>query len=464
MNRRYFIKVSAAAALGGAVGVLPGVAPAGEFRQRLVAGAATHRFEAAQAEATSVLAFNGSIPGPVLRLAQGVESEIQFVNRLGQDSSIHWHGLRIDNAMDGVPGMTQQPVPPGGEFVYRFTPPDAGTYWYHSHQRSWEQMALGLAGILIVEEREAPAFHQDLVFAIDDWRVDDSLQIDRRSLGSLHDWAHGGRLGNFATVNGVSVPGLPVVSGQRIRLRLVNIANARIMTLAFPPLPAWIVALDGQPVAPRELVDGQITLAPGQRADLVIDMAGAPGSEAPVELLLRDERLRVAVFRYGDERLAALTDEPPAPLPPNPVNRIELPADAAFRRVPLRLEGGAMGGMRGAVYQGRELGFRELARAGQVWAINGVAGLAEEPLFRVARGSAVSLEVDNDNAWPHGVHVHGHHFVDSRDPGAWRDVALFGRGERGSLRFIADNPGKWLIHCHMNEHMAGGMLTWFEVS
>ena len=108
--------------------------------------------------------------------------------------------------------------------------------------------------------------------------------------------------------------------------------------------------------------------------------------------------------------------------------------------------------------------IRELVKHRQVWALNGIAGMPAEPLFRVPRGSAISLEIDNNSRWPHAMHLHGHHCQTSREPDIWRDTVLFDREERGSMRFIADNPGKWLIHCHMVEHMAGGMVTWFEVT
>ena len=110
------------------------------------------------------------------------------------------------------------------------------------------------------------------------------------------------------------------------------------------------------------------------------------------------------------------------------------------------------------------MGIRELIQQRKMWAINGVAGLPEEPLFSVKRGTAISLDVVNDNRWPHAMHVHGHHFIYQGAPEFWRDTALFARAEQSSMRFIADNPGKWLVHCHMVEHMAGGMLTWFEVT
>jgi FtsP/CotA-like multicopper oxidase with cupredoxin domain len=149
-------------------------------------------------------------------------------------------------------------------------------------------------------------------------------------------------------------------------------------------------------------------------------------------------------------------------LEPNPLQNNRLPGE--FLHVPMVMEGGAMGGMRSATYQGQEMSVRELVKNQKIWAINGIAGLPEKPLFSVRRGAAVSLDVANDNSWPHAMHLHGHHFIYHKTPGIWRDTALFTRGEQGTMRFIADNPGKWLIHCHMVEHMAGGMVTWFEVS
>ncbi|HEA25848.1 MAG TPA: hypothetical protein ENH92_01865 [Ectothiorhodospiraceae bacterium] len=160
------------------------------------------KFASEQEIATQVMHYNGSIPGPVIRVPQGEESIIQFSNHLPEATSIHWHGLRISNEMDGVPGMTQEPIPAGRDFEYCFTPPDAGTYWYHTHQRAWDQLSRGLAGVLIVEEDNPPMVDQDLVFSIDDWRLNKQLQIDDESLGAMHDWAHGGRMGNMITVNG----------------------------------------------------------------------------------------------------------------------------------------------------------------------------------------------------------------------------------------------------------------------
>ena len=430
---------------------------------RLVASPGETRFSPDQAKPTRVLHYNQSVPGPVIRIPQGQESIIQFENALDAPGSVHWHGLRIENAMDGVPGMTQPPVAPGDRFEYRLNPPDAGSYWYHTHHRSWEQMAMGLAGVLIVEEPNPPKVDQDLVIAVDDWRLDEDRQIDRDSFGSMRDWSHAGRLGNFLTVNGQTDPEFPVARGERVRLRLVNIANARVMNLLLHEAEMSVIAVDGQPVEPIRLEQGRIRLAPGQRTDVMVDMLGKPGDRSLIEVVIGEYAYEVGSFVYADKPRRQLPLEDSIRLPPNPLHALPLPE--RYQSVPLVMQGGAMGSMRSAEFKGQDMEIRELVREHrQAWAINGVAGLPEAPLFRVKRGSAISLDIVNDNRWPHAMHVHGHHFIDSRRPGIWRDTALFSSGEEASLRFVADNPGKWLIHCHMVEHMAGGMNTWFEVT
>jgi len=455
--------VGAAGLIGGAM-LNPAVSTAGNPGAPLVLTAAPgqKRFRADQAQATRVMSYEQSIPGPLIRIPQGQESVIQFHNAMDEVSTVHWHGLRIDNAMDGVPNLTQPPVLPGERFEYRLTPPDAGTYWYHSHYRSWEQLAMGLAGPLIVTEAEPPLVDQDLIFAIDDWRLDDDMQVDAQSLGSMHDWSHGGRMGNFITVNGESDKRFAVATGERIRLRLLNIANARIMSLLFSEYEISVIAVDGQPVKPFAPEAGRIVLAPGQRMDLIIDMSADPGHRSLVELVVGEYAYEVASFDYGPTARRDHGLDAPIILPSNPLNHIVLPD--SFKHVPLLMEGGAMGGMRSARYEDKEMDIRELVKLRKVWAINGVVDMSDQPLFRVRRGTAISLDVKNDNNWPHAMHLHGHHFVHDKNPEFWRDTALFNRGEQGTMKFIADNPGKWLLHCHMVEHMAGGMVTWFEVT
>jgi len=467
MNRREFIQIT-----GMSLASL-----AAPFSTRGSSGTAlgTIKLEAAEGMArliplegidTAVWQYNQQTPGPVLRIKQGDTLRIPFTNRLSQPTTVHWHGLRIANAMDGVPEMTQPAIQPGERFVYEFTPPDAGTFWYHTHNRSWEQLARGLYGVLIVDEREPIEVDQDLVWVIDDWLLDRQGNIQESSLGNLHDWAHGGRLGNTLTVNGQSAPEFPVVSRQRIRLRLVNVANSRIMVLRFKNADPRAIAVDGQPIEPLMLKDRSLTLAPGQRTDLILDMTLNPGQRMDMELVAGDESMVAASLVYDKDRVATgRLLETPINLPENPLpNHFNL---GQAKRIGLRMEGGAMGRLREAEYQGKKLDIKQLIQEKKIWALNGVAGLSEKPLFSIRRGETVAILIDNSNRWPHAMHVHGHHFRFLDGQGnlhpLWRDTLLINGNEKEQIAFVADNPGKWLIHCHMIEHQAGGMVTWFEV-
>jgi len=466
MRRRDFL-LTGAAALVAAPSISAARAADGGFRT-LTAKPGTAPLGGAGRTPTAIWGYDGIAPGPVLRLKQGTEARLRLVNRLVQPSSIHWHGVRVPNAMDGVSGLTQKPAAPGGSFDYVFTPPDAGTYWYHTHNRSWEQLARGLHGMLIVEERTPPVVHREIPLVVDDWRLDKGGQIHEASFGFIHDWAHGGRIGNWITVNGRLDPEFEVRAGDRVRLRVLNAANARIAQLAFPDHKPVVIAHDGQPVAPQPLGERPLVLAPGQRVDLMVDMTLAPGAEAPVAFVMRDRSIAVASFKYapGRPRREHALDAPVA-LADNPLPGPLALGDAT--ETELRMEGGAMGRMTGAMLNGRAMTMRELIAAGKVWALNGVAGMPEKPLFSVPRGRTAVIDMINDNAWPHAMHLHGHHFRVVRRAGKpvadapWRDTELVMPGERVAIAFVAGGPGKWLFHCHMLEHQAGGMITWIEV-
>lgn len=469
LSRRTFLGSTAVLAGLGTLATPLSLGAAPNTRQfQLSAKPGTVALMGPEKPSTQVWGYNGRVPGPVLRVPQGSRLEARFENALPQGSTIHWHGIRIDNAMDGVAGLTQDAVPPGGGFDYRFTLPDAGTFWYHPHNRSWEQVARGLYGLLIVEEADAPAFDRDLVFLADDWRLTEAGAIDEASFGRMMDWSHAGRLGNWLTINGRSQPDLAVKAGERIRLRLANTATARVMTFRFEGHEPQVIALDGQPVTPHPPAQGRIVLPPGARCDLVLDMALDPGAEALIFEVSHQDPLLAARLVY--DPVAVIRSGPPntsLALPGNPLS-LDLDLSGAIS-VPLVMTGGAMGRMESAVYQGETLGIRDLVGHGQAWAFNGVAGRTETPLFEAARGRTVVLGMVNDTRWPHAIHLHGHHVREikrnGREPGVptWRDTVLLDPDERVEAAFIADNPGKWMIHCHMLEHQAAGMATWFKV-
>jgi FtsP/CotA-like multicopper oxidase with cupredoxin domain len=428
---------------------------------RLVAAPATAQLVPKEYPSTKVWAYNGTAPGPVLRVRQGDRLRVQVENCLAEATTVHWHGVRVPNAMDGVPVITQPPIAPGKSFLYEFELPDAGTFFYHPHQRGFEQMGRGLAGALVVEERSPPDIDRDVLWVLSDWRLAEDAAI-RGGFGNFMDVSHAGRIGNTVTINGQVPETFGVRAGERIRLRLVATSNARIFALEFRGHKPRVVALDGQPCEPHEPAGGVVVLAPAQRADLVIDMTGAPGSRHEVrDLFYRGREYRLIDLAYGgEEALRTGKFETPPKLPPNPLPEPDL---ERAERHEIVFTGGMMGMMRGM-------------RRGMAWAVNGASnGCGEgstplEPLLVLRKDRSYVLRLANDTAWHHPIHLHGHSFrVISRNgrPAArrdWMDTVLLTPRESAEIAFVADNPGDWMFHCHVLEHQAGGMMTCLRVS
>lgn len=410
---------------------------------------------------TEIWSFDGLSPGPELRLPQGVRLERRLVNDLPEPTSIHWHGIRLDNAMDGVPGVTQAPVEPGGEFDYAFICPDAGTYWYHSHLKAVEQVERGLYGALIVEEPDKPEIDGDHVLILDDWRLDANAQV-MGGFDNGHDLSHGGRLGNVVTTNGSMDLVLPARQGDRLRLRLINAANARIFSLGLRGMTGWIVATDGMPLAQTRPAPDRFTLAPAQRLDLFVDIDAEPGEDATLLDVVGEDSYALTSFRVTSSGASRKT--PPAALPPNLLS--DPPDETAALPLTVRMEGGAMRWLTEADAAGGRKSGQELAADGLFWALNGYAGRPADPLAKVDLGQAVLLDFVNDTMWPHAMHLHGHHFFEldaEGKPGDFRDTTLVQPDETRRVLFTAHNPGDWLLHCHMLGHHASGMGTWLRV-
>ncbi len=462
-TRRRFGLGMASVLAGGALPLglsRPTVASVTENRKVLRAAPATVQLAPAEYAPTPVWSYEGSVPGPVIRARKGQTLDRRFVNDLPEPSTVHWHGIRIDNAMDGVPGLTQPVVQPGAHFDYRFTLPDAGTYWYHPHHRTWEQLARGLHGVLVVEEDGDPQYDREEILVLDDWRFDRDATL-HESFGAPMDRSHAGRLGNWVTVNGQDEPSIPVKQHERLRLRLVNAATARVFNLRMKGGKAWIAALDGQALdRPKPLPD-RFRFAPAQRVDLIFDILDT--GEAVLAVEERGETVVLAGFPVDG---VARSDpfNPPEPLPPNDLP--ELKASGDVLAADLVMAGGAMGQMRSAVLNGTEQSLRDIAQQGYFWAFNGVVGMTDTPLLKADLGRLVTIKMVNETNWPHAIHLHGHHFRKLGGPdglGPWRDTELIERGETAEIAFIADNPGKWMLHCHMVDHADSGMMTWIEV-
>lgn len=415
--------------------------------------------------ATPVWAYNQIVPGPEIRLTQGDRVRIAVENALNEPTTVHWHGLRVPHAMDGVPHLTQEPIDPDDQFVYEFDVPDAGTYWYHPHQRSFEQVGRGLYGPLIIEEREPITVDRDVTWVLDDWRLENNAHISD-DFANGHDMSHAGRIGNTVTLNGQIPNSFQVRQGERIRLRLINAANARIFALDFDDHQPWIVALDGQPVTPHEPINNRVVLGPGMRADLVLDMSGDPASRFTItDSFYSGREYELIDVVYRSESLRSKTLESTIALPRNTLPEPDLPNSIRHQ---IRFTGGMMGRM----MMGDRSNMMRLMREGKMWFINGAASsdYVMDPLVTLERDRSYLIEMINDTAWHHPIHLHGHSFrVISRNGKPtlhqeWQDTVLMAPDETVEIALVADNPGDWMFHCHILEHQAAGMMGTIRVS
>jgi FtsP/CotA-like multicopper oxidase with cupredoxin domain len=357
--------------------------------------------------------FDGTVPGPELRFRLGELVQVTLVNRdVPGGVTLHWHGLDVPNAEDGVAGVTQDAVEPGSRYVYRFRPEQVGTFWYHSHQASSEQVARGLFGVVVIEPRQR-ATGADIA-VVDHARVTGTLRRDVE-------------------------PGTPV------RLRVVN-ATSSLGRYSLAGTPYRLVAVDGTDLSgPAEIDDRRLALAAGGRYDLTFRMPAGPvtlrGAAERVELrppgngapLPRDRsRGTVDLLHYGT----------PVPTPfdaGSPVDRdLRLVIDQRL----------AFGGH----------GF------GVQWSMNGRVW-PDGPVFTVREGELVRMTIANRSIADHPMHLHGHHaLVLSRDGGAatgsprWTDTLEVGPGQTYVLLFRADNPGIWMDHCHNLDHARAGFV------
>jgi FtsP/CotA-like multicopper oxidase with cupredoxin domain len=334
---------------------------------------------------------------------------------------------------------------------------------------------MGLAGALIVDEPAPPEVDRDVLWVIDDWRLTKDAAIasfDR----PFHDMIHGGRFGNTVTVNGRISEDLAVTPGERIRLRIINVANARIFRLTFPGHRPWLAAIDGHALPPRQFGEEDwLVIAPGARADLIVDMTGKPDERfAVVDNSPDGIRYRLTDLSYGAAPSSATPARPaPQAWAANPLTEPDLTAATSLS---LDTEGGAMGGLQMAKFKGETLSGRDLARKhGMFWSFNGVAyppmtyGDPGDPIFTFKKGESVVLTIRNKTAFDHPIHLHGHTFrVLSRggrpDPDQpWQDTVLVRIDEEVEIAFVADNPGDWMFHCHILEHQKSGMMGYVKV-
>jgi FtsP/CotA-like multicopper oxidase with cupredoxin domain len=406
--------------------------------------------------------FDGTVPGPVLRARRGVEFKLRLINELDEPLALHWHGVRLANAMDGT-WLSGSAVAPGNSFDCFFTPPDAGTFWYRTTTDTSRQRERGLSGMFIVEEEDPLDDILDVPLLIDDWAVDASGALDEASFGNPLIAAGEGRLGNRITVNGVPQSVVSLPPARVLRLRLLNAANARFINLRLGGGDALVVGHDGQPSDPAILRGEPVELAPGQRLDLLLSPSAVPRS---LTAAFEGRSIEIARIAWKgtprDEHLSVPR------LGPNP-----LPSYfnyAALREATYTIEGGRGGALMEAKLAGRLLPAAALAAKGYFWAVNGSAGPSPQPFLSVPSGSTVAISVDNISRFSHALHLHGHTARIIERAGRpvanspWRDTFIIRPLEPAKILFIADSPGRWLFASTVAEHFDSGLQAWFEVT
>ena len=381
------------------------------------------RFRLASGRRVDGYTLNGQSPGPVIRATAGQLVQVKLVNESVPDgATLHWHGVDVPNSADGVAGVTQDAVGVGESYTYRFVADQVGTFWYHAHQMSHEQVRAGLLGALVVTPAEPAA---DVV--------------DRVALVHLYQGA--------PTVNGREgdVP-LKAPPGKRVRLRVINSENGE-MSAWVAGAPFRLVAVDGTDLnGPTPVRDRTVAVTAGGRADLEVTM---PEDGSPVRVHLGGSAVVLGSGSYD------------APAVPRPVKKLDLLSYGA--KAPLGLDVKAPD--RRFQYDiGRRPGFLN-GRPGMWWTINGHM-FPNVPMFVVAEGDVVRMRISNRSGKAHPMHLHGHHAVVlSRDgvPATgspwWVDSLDVGNGESYDIAFLADNPGIWMDHCHNLPHAAEGLVA-----
>lgn len=500
LSRREFLKVSGQVGLG-ALALMAGgrallLGQEGVRQQKGIVGireiyleAREVDWELAPGKVIKAMAYNGQIPGPEIRLKEGERVRILLKNSLPESTTIHWHGVDVPNPMDGVPGITQDPIKPGETFIYEFEARPAGTRWYHTHFQEHRQLDLGLYAPLIIEPAEEKdlAFDREYILILDDWATGIGRPLPstragtagrRGSMGGMMENMMGQMMENMMglrgmedrmgdmmgngqtpaydtmTINGKAYPAtepLHVHKGERVRLRIINASADHTHVLRLAGHHLKVTHTDGNPLLRPVEVDA-VPIAPSERYD-VLFVANRPGTwflfcAEPGHPAAGE---RVLVVYDGYEGI-----EPD--MPPEEVTGLNfwhyslglgkeiLPKPSGQERsFNLTLSGGMMGS--------------------DAWTINGKQYPKTEPL-RLRKGDLVRVHFFNHSMEAHPMHLHGQSFkilaVNGRKlsvPVVKDSVDVEAHMGSVDIEFIAYNPGDWFFHCHKPMHMQGGMIT-----
>jgi len=446
--------------------------------------AAAMQYEFLSGLPSTVLAYNGQIPGPTIEATAGDEIVVHFRNNLDQPTTIHWHGIRLTPEMDGGP-LSQEPVPPGGSFEYRFTVPDPGLYWYHPHHLEEEQIQSGLYGALLVRATNEPQFTRERILVLSDVMLDDAGMLLKMDHSSIDHFTNAlGMEGNTQLVNGQVLPRIELAPGGRERWRVLNAAGARYFNLAVPGHSMTLIGVDGGLIE-APLPVQSLLLSPGERADLVIDNGGSktePGELKNLSYKRIDNEEFVAEPDSVLARLSysskAAVETPQIPDQLADIPQLQPSGTKRFfqltAKVPEDSHAAPMTHTHGAAMEagdGMDMGGDGVP--GTSFEINHAAW-PDVPPFEVLLGETEIWEINNHTEMDHPFHIHGFQFQVLDLDGepwpyrGWKDTVNIPGGGLGdkTIRLAVRYqgfPGQWLYHCHILHHNSMGMMAHFVV-
>ena len=479
-----------------------------------------------------MLAYNGSVPGPTLRVRQGSQILVDVSNATAMDTTVHWHGLRLDNSFDGVPRITQAAIPPGGRYTHRLSFPDAGLYWYHPHIREDVTQEMGLYGNIIVEPDDPlywPEVDREVVLTLDDILIEDGKIAPFRADGA--NYTAMGRFGNVVLTGGETHQRFEVERGEVVRLYLTNTANTRVFRVGVSDVRTKLVGGDAGRYEREEWIS-DVVIAPSERAILdvrfedsgtfalehrtpdrvydlatfaVADGAGRSRPAAAFDVLrvnaeMTAERERVSAYMQAppDKTLSLVAEmdfvEPETDgavvyvcamhpqivqdqagsCPLCGMKLMPRAADALASAKPSHDHAGALDD--GIEWEDLMVDVNRATDASNMrWKLvdrdTGAENRDIDWTFDVGDQVKIRLinEMESDHPMHHPFHIHGERFLVLARDGVvepnlvWKDTVLIRTGQTVDLLMDATNPGTWMAHCHIAEHMETGMMFTFRV-
>lgn len=436
-----------------------------------------------------MLAYNDQLPGPLLRVKQGSTATVAFTNKLDEPTTVHWHGLRLDNQFDGVPDVTQPPVKPGDSFSYQLKFPDVGLYWYHPHIREDYQQELGMYGLIWVEPTDNTTFdqvNQEAFLTLDDILLsgNDVYPFDKDRVN--HTLM--GRFGNTMLVNGRTDYTMAVEKGDVVRLGLVNTANTRVFRVAIPGVKMKVVGGDSGGYQTDFWAD-TVTLSPSERALVEVQFT-KPGTYQ-LKHASPNKTYTLGTITVNDVPTRQDYSQTFNTLKNRSVDFAGLDsyyAKPADKELAMTINmPGMMGNMQmndmmgGDTKDGIEwedsMAMMNINSTNKslTWILKDKAtGTENEKIdYAFKRGDKVKIRLFNDkkSAHPmqHVIHFHGNRFVVLAMNGVkntnlvWKDSVLVPVGATVDILLDVTNPGEWMAHCHISEHLEAKMMFMYLV-